>query len=192
MGYLAKNTSVGQRQSSDSRPGKLSVSKAHAVNHWAKMDWMWFLSSSSCWCSQLLHQVFLRASLQPTVEPFPVSPDEEAEAWTRCEFCQNKSHPVSASERRLEPGGASFLPTRLPPPPAWLLDFCLCVLVSESGTDPSGLLPSIPQPSLFMSTLMGLCRLAQLPSASQRATWSCVCHRMFTVHGAEPKQHPSC
>lgn len=131
-------------------------------------------------------------NLQPKGDPFPVSPGEKTESWRRCEFCQNEGHTVLVSARGLEPCGSSFLSTWLPLPPAWLLDFCLCVLVSESGTDPSGLPPSIPHPSLFMSTLMGLCRLAQLPSASQRATWSCVCHRMFTVCGAETKQHPSC
>lgn len=50
-----------------------------------------------------------------------------------------EGHTGSLSEPVLEPGGASFLPTQLPPPPAWLLDFFFCVLVSESGTDLSGL-----------------------------------------------------
>lgn len=95
----------------------------------------------------------------------------QSEDWSQA---GPRSSPPAASISSLAPG---FLP--------W-------VLVSESGTDPSGLLPSIRQPSLFMSMLMGLCRLAQLPGASQRATWSRVCHGMFTVHGAEPKQHPSC
>lgn len=98
------------------------------------------------------------------------------------------------SELELEPGRASFSPATpgCPhlQPGSWICAFC--VLVSKSGIDPSGLPPPIPRPSLFMSMLMGLYGLARLPSASQRATWSRVCYRMFTVHGAETKQHPSC
>lgn len=74
-------------------------------------------------------------------------------------------------ERGLEPGRALFFPTGclyLQPGSGFLP----WVLVPESGTDPSGLLPSIRQPSLFMSMLMGSFGLAQLPGASQRATWS--------------------
>lgn len=63
------------------------------------------------------------------------------------------------------------LPHWLPRSPAWLWDFCLGFLSLKVGQTPVP--PAFhPPASLFMSMLMGLCRLAQLPDASQRATWS--------------------
>ena len=80
------------------------------------------------------------------MKPFPVSPDEETEAWIRCEI-SGRLHRGSASELGLEPGGASFLLARPPPPPARLLDFCSFVsfvLSLKVGQTPEASLPSTP------------------------------------------------
>lgn len=152
------------------------------------------MSSSCCRCSQSAHSkrisVGLTVACQRSLFLFlqmrklrpghvvgftEGHPAEQHQSW---DWSQVGPHSPSLGNLCLQSGsGISLL---------------LCVLcgVSESGTDPRGL--SVFQLSLFMSTLMGLCRLVQLSGVSQRATWSCVCPRMFTVRGAETKQHPSC
>lgn len=155
------------------------------------MDQMQSLFSSNCWCSQVIHKEFPRSSLQPDNGALSCFSRWRnwglSEEWDLLKVTQDACQ--SQDWNQVGPHSSPLSCLHLLPG-SWISSFVFLSL--KVGQTSVASLPSIPQLSMFMSLLMGLCRLAQLPSVSQRATWSCVCHRMFTVHGAETKQHPSC